>query len=61
MNKIYLIIKKDDNAWPETEEIVFASFDKEKAVAKLEELEPKIKWGFGNWQVSYQLNEFDVS
>ena len=61
MNKIYLIKKKDDNAWPETEEIVFASFDKEKAEAKLEELMPKIVWGFGNWCINYSLEEFDVS
>ena len=61
MNKIYLIKKKDDNAWPETEEIVFASFDKEKAEAKLEELMPKIVWGFGNWCINYSLEEFNVS
>ena len=61
MNKIYLIKKKDDDTWPETEEIIFASFNKEKAEAKLEELMPKIRWGFGNWCISYSLEEFNVS
>ena len=61
LNKIYFVKKKDDNSCPETEEIVFASFDKEKAEAKLEELEPKEVWGFGNWCINYSLEEFDVS
>lgn len=61
LNKIYLIKKKDDNSCPETEEIVFASLDKGKAEAKLEKLMPKIRWGFGNWCISYSLEEFNVS
>ena len=61
LNKIYLIIKEDDNAWPETEEIVFASFDKDKAEAKLEELRAPYNRGFLSWGISFKLEVFDVS
>mgnify|MGYP003418543990 FL=1 len=40
---------------------MFASLDKGKAEAKLEKLMPKIRWGFGNWCISYSLEEFNVS
>ena len=61
MNKIYLIKKKDDNSCPETEEIVFASLDKGKAEAKLEELRASYNRGFLSYGVGFKLEEFDVS
>lgn len=61
MNKIYFIKKEDDYNWPETEEIVFASFDKEKATAKLEELRVSYNRGFLSYGVGFKLEVFDVS